>query len=407
MTVTSEMRPGAPRGDDLAHRALDDLEAALATLPPDSASGHEAVAMAALFARAARVAEAGAALYGRRAAATEAYRSAGHPNAESWLAQVGGTPVGRAREVLATTQALADHPAVEQAYRAGELSGPMAKAIVSAGACDPSATPSLLDAARSGSFADVAAQARRVLARARSEEDKRAQEARARARRFCRVSTPDGGGVRIDAFLTSAQGARVLASLEREAAAVFAEARAAGRAHEPHERYRADALVRLACAVSPGAPDLGRSGPGTHVVLRVDAEALRRGRTEGDEVCEICGVGSVPVATARALLGDALFNVVVTQGADVRCVTGTGRTIPTALRVALFERDRTCVVPGCSVAHHLEIDHWRTGYALHGPTSLANLARLCGPHHSMKTNTGWRLAGGPGQWQWLPPRRGP
>jgi hypothetical protein len=25
----------------------------------------------------------------------------------------------------------------------------------------------------------------------------------------------------------------------------------------------------------------------------------------------------------------------------------------------------------------------------------------------MKTNRGWRLAGGPGRWRWLPPRDGP
>lgn len=397
------------RASHLARQAVAALDAALAALPPDLAGGAEATTMAEHFARAAQLAEAGAALYARRAAATEAYRAVGHPDAGTWLARVSGTPLGRAREVLSTAQALSDLPDVERAYRSGKLSGPMAKVIVAAGHCDPTSAPELVEAARDGSFSQVAAEARRVITRSRSEEDQRAREARARARRFCRVSSPEGGGVRIDVFLTSAQGARALALLEREAAAVFDEARSAGREHEPHERYRADALVRLLCgsarATASDGSDLGRSGPGTHVVVRVEAAALRRGCTEGDETCEISGVGPVSVATARALLGDALFNVVIADGVDVRCVTGTRRTIPTALRVALFERDRTCVVPGCSVSHHLEIDHWRTGYALHGPTNLANLARLCGPHHSMKTNTGWRLDGGPGRWRWT--RAGP
>jgi hypothetical protein len=36
---------------------------------------------------------------------------------------------------------------------------------------------------------------------------------------------------------------------------------------------------------------------------------------------------------------------------------------------------------------------------------LANLARLCAAHHRLKTATGWRLTGGPGQWGWKPPQR--
>lgn len=227
---------------------------------------------------------------------------------------------------------------------------------------------------------------------ARSSE--RAREARAHARRYCRTWEPDEGGLRLEAWLTKRDGAALVARLEREADAVFEEA----DAREPRERYRADALVRLA----------GRTGTGSdaHVVVRVDAGALRRGSVAGGEVCEIAGVGPVPVDTARELLGDCFYNVVVTDGVDVRCVTGTKRTIPRALRLALAERDRTCVVPGCPVADHLEIDHWRVDFARGGPTTLDNLARLCGRHHSMKTTLGWRLAGGPGQWRWLRPARG-
>ncbi|MHB8220409.1 MAG: HNH endonuclease signature motif containing protein [Acidimicrobiales bacterium] len=151
-------------------------------------------------------------------------------------------------------------------------------------------------------------------------------------------------------------------------------------------------------------PGLGRSGPGAHVVVRVDVGALRRGWLEGAEVCEIPGVGPIPVATAREILGDAFFTIVVTEGVDVRCVTGTKRTIPTPLRVALSERDPMCVVPGCGVAHYLEIDHWQRDYSMDGPTRLDNLARLCGRHHAMKTYTGWRLSGGPGHWKWVPPK---
>jgi hypothetical protein len=139
----------------------------------------------------------------------------------------------------------------------------------------------------------------------------------------------------------------------------------------------------------------------------VDAAALRRGATEGDETCEIAGIGPVPVATARQLLGDCYFNILVTDGIDVSTVTSTKRTIPHALRIALQRRDPTCVVPGCPITRHLQIDHWRVDWARGGRTELDNLARLCPAHHDLKTNHGWRLAGGPGRWRWVRPKQPP
>jgi hypothetical protein len=48
------------------------------------------------------------------------------------------------------------------------------------------------------------------------------------------------------------------------------------------------------------------------------------------------------------------------------------------------------VVPGCSMPYGLEIDHI-DGWALGGPTELANLALLCTHHHRLKTYEGWIL----------------
>ncbi|MGH9093513.1 MAG: HNH endonuclease signature motif containing protein, partial [Acidimicrobiales bacterium] len=83
-------------------------------------------------------------------------------------------------------------------------------------------------------------------------------------------------------------------------------------------------------------------------------------------------------------------------------VTSAKRTIPATLRAALEERDRTCAVPGCTATRHLEIDHV-VGFALGGPTELANTVRLCRPHHAMKTFQGFRLVGGPDGRRWLAP----
>jgi hypothetical protein len=87
----------------------------------------------------------------------------------------------------------------------------------------------------------------------------------------------------------------------------------------------------------------------------------------------------------------------------VTTVCRLGRSIPVALRSALFERDRTCVVPGCDRTAGLECDHWVVPFAEGGPVSLDNLARLCTHHHRLRTHRGFRLSNHSGTWIWEPP----
>jgi hypothetical protein len=117
------------------------------------------------------------------------------------------------------------------------------------------------------------------------------------------------------------------------------------------------------------APD-----PKALVHLRVDLDALRRGSLSDGEVCEIPGVGPVPVQTARDLLGDALCDLVITNGTDITTVCHLGRSIPRALNTALIERDRHCVVPGCDVTKGLERDHWIVSFVRGGPATIENPA---------------------------------
>jgi hypothetical protein len=120
-------------------------------------------------------------------------------------------------------------------------------------------------------------------------------------------------------------------------------------------------------------------------------------------ICEIPGVGPIPVDTARELMGDALCELVITNGIDVTTITKLGRAIPAALRRALDERDATCVVPGCDAVTGLEIDHRIVEVRDNGPTAMWNLAKLCAHHHDLRHHGGFTLAGGPGNWQWIPP----
>lgn len=177
---------------------------------------------------------------------------------------------------------------------------------------------------------------------------------------------------------------------------------------EPASALDEEGLVDNASS-GPDTPRLTekRRGAGNRraaaqLVVHASYDALMRGYPVGDEVCEIPGLGPVSVAFARFLATDCLLQVVLT-GSDVTVINSQRRYVPAALRAALDARDTECVVPGCHARHHLERDHWGIDFAKGGPTSLANLARLCGYHHFLKTHCGWTLSGGPGRWRFEPP----
>jgi hypothetical protein len=138
------------------------------------------------------------------------------------------------------------------------------------------------------------------------------------------------------------------------------------------------------------------------VIVRIDYAALIRGYRQGEECCEIDGIGLVSVATVRAMMADAFLAAVVTDGIDIRSVVHLGRTVTATQRTALLARDPECVVPGCHVRFGLEIDHV-ADWANTKVTTIDRLARLCHHHHAQKTRDGWRLDGRPGQWQWIGP----
>jgi hypothetical protein len=162
----------------------------------------------------------------------------------------------------------------------------------------------------------------------------------------------------------------------------------------------ADALMELVSGTKNG------TGTGPEVHVTVEATALRRGYSKSGETCTIAGVGQVPVATARKLLGEGFLSLLVTKGADVATVAHAGRAVPADVDTALNERDKVCCVPGCEVTEPLERDHRVLPFIDGGTTSLANLARLCRWHHYLRTYLGWRLEGEAGNWSWVGPGSG-
>lgn len=133
--------------------------------------------------------------------------------------------------------------------------------------------------------------------------------------------------------------------------------------------------------------------------------AWLRGRSEGEEICEVAGLGPVPVSLARAFANDATLKLIVRDGDDITTITSHRRYVPAALRTALEARDRQCVVPGCHVTRGLQVDHVHD-FSKGGPTALVNNALICVFHHYLKTHCGWILRGPPGHWSFTPPDTG-
>jgi hypothetical protein len=114
-------------------------------------------------------------------------------------------------------------------------------------------------------------------------------------------------------------------------------------------------------------------------LVRIDLPALRRGHTEPGELCDIPGVGPIPVAHAREILGDALLRFVITDGHDVRTVAHLSRRASAHQRTALLYRHDECAVTGCTTRLALQHDHDDPWARTH-ETWLPNLKAVC-PHH--------------------------
>ena len=138
------------------------------------------------------------------------------------------------------------------------------------------------------------------------------------------------------------------------------------------------------------AEDLITAVPPATVIVRVDLEALRRGRARPGELCALDGHGPVPVGVAHHLLDDAFLALVFTEAGDIRSSpTGADHQPAPAHRPGL--PGPVLRGPGMPVAYGLEIDHVQP-LESGGDTRLNNLALLCRHHHRLKTYDGWDLA---------------
>ena len=393
---------------DLLDQALDLIRDVVAEVDPATVTGEQASLVLERFVKLDRAVAAGRLAFAGRAAECMAWREEGHRSAADWLAQKTKTSVGEAISTLETARSLPALPATRDALCNGALSVGQAREIASAAMVDPAAEAELIEAAEYLSLKGLQSRARVLKAAAAADDAERARNVH-RSRSLRHWLDPEGA-FHLHARLTPDAGAEVLAAVRSRAVFVVDEAAKAHVSPESKEAYEADALVALVTGDLRMATFEGNVGGRTRssvVYLHVSLEALRRGELEGGELCEIAGVGPIPLTVVEHLMGEATAKLVIEKGMDVTTVCNLGRTVPAAVETALEARDRVCVVPGCDVHLSLEIDHWKIPYGKRGPTVLWNLARLCKFHHNLKTYHGWQLRGGPGRWEWVGPSAGP
>ncbi len=147
----------------------------------------------------------------------------------------------------------------------------------------------------------------------------------------------------------------------------------------------------------------GRALPRAKILVRVDQAALLRGHAEPGELCDIAGVGPVPVATVRELWPDAVVKAIVTRGVDVVNVTSLGRRAIEAVTTAMqFTGGSRCSNLACDNDSFLQIDH-RLGFSNVHRTRLDELDPLCTACHALKSNENWQLVAGTGRRRFVPP----
>jgi hypothetical protein len=155
---------------------------------------------------------------------------------------------------------------------------------------------------------------------------------------------------------------------------------------------------------APSPPARLPGGNNTTVIVRVDLEALLRGRTVAGETSEIAGLGPIPISVVREMLDDAFLAVVVTKGRDVVSVAHHGRGLNVHQRTAIEAQGLRCSNLACNQSVGIQVDH-RHPWAKDRVTKLDNQDPLCGPCHRRKTHDGWHLEAGTGPRRFLPPAR--
>jgi hypothetical protein len=385
--------------------ASDAVRRAVGRIDPDLIPAGEATRIFEELDQIVRAATAGRTLLARRVEDSLEWKRKGYRSAEEYLAATSGRSLGAARTEMETSKALQSLPATRAQMLDGTLSPDQGAVIAGAAAHNPGAEQALIAKAGRSNLQELREEAQR--ARAAADTDPEATHRRIhRARRVTRFTDAEGARhLRMCGPVD--QMAVFEAELDRLADVAFRSSGKTGPV-ECREAHVFDAAIALARrSAGGGEPDgrrrSSRRRPDHLALLRLDIEALWRGHVEGDELCEVTGLGPIPVAVARRLLGDAVLKLVITKGDAVAHVTSLTRGPTQAMRYALLWTSPTCSAEGCTRTI-VEHDHvWGAEYRTTRHTRLDELDRLCHTHHDLHTVHSWALVRGTGKRPMVPP----
>ena len=309
----------------------------------------------------------------------------------SWLKWRCDLSTGAAREKLRITHALKTLPLTSQHFATGKLSYSKVRVITRI--------------ATTENEADLVNLAQRLTVKHLTEHCKRRSNAKPQSTASARAAhqarsyrvwhDEHRGTMHLSIELPIEEGELIEQAIEKAAVQLASESGTA-YAHPDEEpswsTVQVDAVVNIMRNSLSGTASCDQvntplsSAEQYQVVVHVDEEALaQREATQSDGQGESGRDASsqYPIETVRRLCCDGSIVPIVENAKGEPINVGRKvRTVTTAMRRALWARDKGCGFPGCSHsrfvdAHHIK--HWAEG----GETSVENMVLLCSTHHKL------------------------
>ena len=301
----------------------------------------------------------------------------GFANCSDWLHWRCDLSVSAAREKVRVAHALKTLPAIASAFSSGALSYSKVRALTRVATLDNEEV--LLIFALKTTAARVEERCRELRC---GTAESVTEANRAYANRGLRIHRdPSRGTLTITVELPLEAGELIDKALDK--AREISASQSREFADESWSAQQADALVTMATAYLSGQREASTgSSENYQVTVHVDRTALSEGR----------GRSGLPIESVRRLCCDGETVVIVEdEHGEPLNVGRKTRTVPTAIKRALWSRDKGCVFPGCRNkrfvdAHHIQ--HWSAG----GETSLDNRLLLCTRHHRLVHEGGFSIA---------------
>ena len=300
----------------------------------------------------------------------------GASSTADWLSIRFRVPPPLAREWVRVALALDELPHLQTAYQDAALTWDQVRVLTRF--VTPETDGEWTDKARGMNLAQIESWARHLV-RLSNEDAARAHSGR--SLRFIR----EHAAMRIAGRFPLAEAKVVEKALER----IMERQRGDDRPGvvASFEARQADALVEMS------SMQLAADGDGDRatIVVHVTPDDLRA----HDGTAWLDGHLPIPPNVTRRLTCDGSIESVLENAAgDPFGIGHRSRAVPGWLVRQVRLRDEGCRFPGCSHtrwlhAHHKR--HWSDG----GRTDLDNLVTLCGHHHRVVHDAGWKLRGDP------------